>query len=88
MNKAVQSETKSPKVPVESAPKISHRALSEEEIDRRVRERVEMWAATQKKCNPHYGSQSRSKSHSEEERAAARVHSVNASMNSRYRSPL
>jgi hypothetical protein len=84
-NKGVQLEPKPHKV--ESAPEPAQRVLSEEEIDRRVRERVEMWAATQKKYAGS-GTHTRSKAFSDEERAAARVHSVNASMSSRYRSPL
>lgn len=78
---------------VETAHEPSPRVLSEEEIERRVRERVESWAASQRK--PVYSSaapcdgrkQLKGRAMTDEERAAERIHSVNAGMRGRYNSP-
>lgn len=65
------------------------RVLSEEEIERRVRDRVDAWAASQRK--PVYHSDTRrhlkGKAVTDEERAAERIHSVNAGMRGRFCSP-
>lgn len=78
---------------VEAAPEPVPRALSEEEIERRVRDRVDAWAASQRK--PVFsaaGGDSRrhlkGRGATDEERAAERIHSVNAGMRGRFHSPL
>lgn len=65
------------------------RVLSEEEIERRVRDRVDAWAASQRK--PVYASETRrhlkGRGVTDEERAAERIYSVNAGMRGRFHSP-
>jgi hypothetical protein len=79
-------------VPVEAAPEP--RVLSEEEIERRVRDRVEAWAASQRKPTYTGASSSESRKHlkgravSDEDRAAERINSVNAGMRGRFCSPI
>ena len=90
---AAVETTPSPVEPVSAAP----RALSNEDIDRRVHEQVEAWASRQRKPisyqqEPVYDNTS-SRQHlkgravSDEDRAAERVSSVNAGMRGRFRSP-
>lgn len=82
-----------PAAPVEAAPEPAPRVLSEEEIERRVRERVDAWAATQRR--PVYTASSHAEGRknlkgrgmTEEERAAERIKSVNAGMRGRFASP-
>jgi hypothetical protein len=72
----------------ESAPEPAPRVLTDEDIDRRVRDRVESWASSQRK--PVASSTSRSsggRGVSEEDRVAARVLSMNEGMRGRFRSP-
>jgi hypothetical protein len=72
------------------------RVLTEEEIERRVRNRVEEWAAGQRKPVYYTGAASGGSSSrrvakgrevSEEDRAADRIKSVNANMRGRFVSP-
>lgn len=65
---------------VESEPRI----LTDEDIDRRVKDRVEVWASTQRK--QPVGRAARGQS--DEERVAARVTTVNEGMRGRFRSPM
>jgi hypothetical protein len=90
--KYVPEETQVAAKHVEMPPEPVLRVLSEDEIERRVRDRVDTWAASQRK--PIFGSAEETrrnlKGHgaSDEERAAERIHSVNAGMRGRYNSPL
>lgn len=75
-------------VPAEPAPRV----LTEEEIERRVRNRVEEWAAGQRKpvyCagTPAPSKRGRGRDVSDEDRAVDRIKSVNASMRDRFVSP-
>lgn len=79
---------------VEATPEPAPRVLSEEEIERRVRDRVDAWAASQRK--PVYTVSSaaadsrrhlKGRAVSDEERAAERINSVNAGMRGRFCSP-
>ena len=77
---------------VEAAPEPVPRALSEEEIERRVRDRVDAWAASPRKpvCSAAGGDSRRhlkGRGATDEERAAERIHSVNAGMRGRFNSP-
>lgn len=87
---------------VEAAPSVTEpvsapRALSNEEIDRRVHEQVEAWASRQRKPISYQSETSyeppASRQHlkgravSDDDRAAERVSSVNAGMRGRFRSP-
>ena len=82
------SATKSA-APVEAAPEPAPRVLSEEEIERRVRERVDAWASSQRR--PVYTASAPSESRknlkgramTDEERAVERIKSVNAGMRGR-----
>lgn len=71
-----------------AAPDPPPRVLTEEEIERRVRERVDAWAASQRK--PVYQQAPRVSSRravSDEDRAAERIQSVNSGMRGSYASP-
>lgn len=76
---------------VEAAPEP--RVLSEEEIERRVRDRVDAWAASQRKPVYTTSSAAEPRKHlkgravTDEERAAERIKSVNAGMRGRFCSP-
>lgn len=84
---------------VEAAPEPAPRALSDEEIDRRVYQQVEAWAARQRKpagyqpaetaASGDYGRKHlKGRAVSDEDRAAERVSSVNAGMRGgRFTSP-
>lgn len=83
-----------PATHVEAAPEPAPRVLSEEEIERRVRERVDAWAASQRKpvyatssCSGDSRKHLKGRGASDEERAAERIHSVNAGMRGRFCSP-
>ena len=78
--KATTGQAPDPPARVESEPRI----LTDEDIDRRVKDRVEVWASTQRKQPA--GRVSRAQS--DEERVAARVSSVNEGMRGRFRSPM
>ena len=84
---AAVKQTVGKPVPVEAP---EPRVLSEEEIERRVRDRVDAWAASQRK--PVYANETRrhlkGRGVSDEERAAERILSVNAGMRGRFQSPL
>jgi hypothetical protein len=72
------------------AKKVAHepetRVMTEDDIDRRVEEQVERWASAQRRPQSRSIVKSR---HNDEERAAARVKSVNAGMyRSTYYSPM
>lgn len=79
-----------PVVQAEPAAEPGPRVLTEDEIERRVRNRVEEWAAGQRK--PVYyegtGSAARRAKTTDEDRAADRIRSVNAGMRGRFVSPL
>lgn len=85
---AAKTVVSAPKPVATEAPEP--RVLSEDEIERRVRERVDAWAVSQRK--PVYSSDSRrhmkSRPVSDEERAAEHIHNVNAGMRGRFHSPL
>jgi hypothetical protein len=87
-----------PAAPAETvaAAETSPRVLTEDEIERRVRHRVEEWAAGQRKPVYYTGAASSSSGSSrkgrgrettDEDRAADRIKSVNASMRGRFVSP-
>ena len=58
--------------------------VSDADLDRRVEKRLEEWMSNQR---PTYGRALKAKGPSEEERAAARIKSVNAGMRKGYYSP-
>jgi len=59
-------------------PPVQPRALTEDDIERRVQQRVDEWAASQRK--PVSVARAKGRGVTDEERAAARVKSVNAGM--------
>lgn len=65
-------------------PEPASRVLTDDDIDQRVKARVEMWASTQRKP---VTTNARGRAQSEEDRVAARVALVNEGMRGRYRSP-
>jgi hypothetical protein len=87
--------SKSGAEPVQSAVQAPHVPLDDEEMERKVRERVEAYYANQKKAVYSAAGQSEPASRkalkgrgaSDEDRAAERVHSVNAGMRGRFNSP-
>ena len=91
-----QATSNAPKAgaePVQSAAPPSQPApLDDEEMERKVRERVEAYYANQKKSVYAHNEQAsrralKGRGASDEDRAADRVHSVNAGMRGRYNSP-
>lgn len=73
----------------EAAPEPAPRVLTDEDIDRRVRDRVESWASSQRKpVAQSAGRSGGNRSLSEEDRVAARIHSVNENIRGRFRSPV
>lgn len=79
-----------PVAQAETAAEPAPRVLTEDEIERRVRNRVEEWAAGQRKPVYYTGTSSagRRAKATEEDRAADRIRSVNAGMRGRFVSPL
>jgi hypothetical protein len=69
-----------------AAPEPEPRVMTEEDIDRRVEQQVERWASLQRKSGPRHAAKGRQDNH--EERAAARVKSVNAAMYRPFHSPI
>ena len=64
------------------------RVLTDDDIDQRVKARVEMWASTQRKpVSSNRGAGNRA-AMSDEERIASRVNSLNEGMRGRFRSPM
>jgi hypothetical protein len=82
MYKPVEEPLPATVVEVKRAPEPEPRMLTDEDIDRRVAQRVDEWAAAQRKPVPAAYPRVRSstKPASDVERAAARVKGVNAGM--------